>query len=76
MATEQATENELILESIDHVSRTLNRRAGTVKEVIRSEMRDVRQICSSVSDVLTVLARRSSDLGKQQESFVRALQKH
>ncbi|CAD7937629.1 unnamed protein product [Amoebophrya sp. A25] len=72
-ATGGVTENELILQSVQHVSSLLARRTETVKVLLLQEMQDVKTICQVVSDVLEILARRGADLAKQQGTFIESL---
>ena len=67
------TEQEIILSSVQHISSVVARRAETVKGIILGEMREVKMICSVVSDVLEILGRRGNDLAKQQKNFIESL---
>lgn len=44
-----------------------------MKVLLLQEMQDVKTICHVVSDVLEILARRGSDLSKQQATFIESL---
>mmetsp|Transcript_8848 Transcript_8848/g.21540 ORF Transcript_8848/g.21540 Transcript_8848/m.21540 type:complete len:737 (-) Transcript_8848:294-2504(-) len=72
-ATGGVTESELILQSVQHITALLARRTETVKVLLLQEMQDVKTICHVVSDVLEILARRGSDLSKQQATFIESL---
>lgn len=72
-AAQGVTESELILQSAQHIASQLARRAEVVKIFVLDEMKDVRTICTVVSDVLEILGRRSVDLSKQQQTFIESL---
>lgn len=73
MAQGGLTESEVILSSVQHIAATLARRSETVKDIMLDEMKEVKMICSVVSDVLDILSRRGTDLAKQQRTFIDSL---
>jgi hypothetical protein len=70
MAQGHATESEIIMESAQHIATVLAKRGLAVKDIVTAEMLEVNGICSVISDVLEILARRTADLNTQQKGFL------
>lgn len=68
-----ATDQELLFQSVQHVANVFARRVDTVRIIVGEEMKDVKTICSVIGDVIEILSRRSSDLSKQQKTFIESL---